>query len=54
MKSEAKANEFLADSVRDMLAEQKRWADVLAKPTVKREVKPVQKVSFFSRLFKVA
>ena len=53
MKNERTANELMADYNAKEWEQRQAWAKVLAKPTVKREVKPVQKVGFFSRFFKV-
>lgn len=53
MKSEAKANDYLAQSVRDSMAEQERWLKVLAAPA-KPTQRKVVKQGFFSRFFKVA
>ena len=52
MKNERSANEALADYNAKEWEQRQAWAKVLSAP-VKREVKPVQKVGFFSRLFKV-
>ena len=53
MKNERTANEAIADYNQKEWEQRKAWAKVLAKPAVKREVKPVQKLGFFSRFFKV-
>lgn len=53
MKNERTANELMADYNQKEWEQRQQWDKVLAKPTVKREVKPVQKVSLFSRFFKV-
>lgn len=54
MKSEAKANESLAQAVEAFQAEQAAWMKKLAAPArvVRPVVKPV-KVGFFSKLFGV-
>lgn len=54
MKNERTVNELIADYNQKEWEQRQAWAKVLAKPTVKREIKPVQKVGFFSRVFKVA
>ena len=51
MKNERTANELMVDYNSREWEQRKAWAKVLAKPAVKREVKPVQKVGFFSKLF---
>ncbi len=53
MKNERIANEAIADYNQKEFEQRQAWQKVLAKPTVKREVKPLQKVGFFSRFFKV-
>ena len=50
MKNERTANEAIADKECE---QRQAWAKVLVKPTAKREIKPVEKVGFFSRFFKV-
>ena len=54
MRNERIANEAIADYNQKEFEQRQAWAKVLAKPAVKREVKPVQKVGFFSQFFKVA
>ena len=54
MKNERTANELMADYNAKECEQRQQWAKVLAKPAVKREIKPVEKVGFFSRFFKVA
>ncbi len=54
MKNERSANEAIAEYNQKEWEQRQQWAKVLAKPTVKREIKPVEKVGFFSRFFKVA
>ena len=51
MKNERTANEAIADYNQKEYEQRQAWTKVLAKPAVKREVKPVQKVGFFSKLF---
>ena len=51
MKNERSANEAIADYNAKEWEQRQAWAKVLAEPTVKREVKPVQKVGLFSQFF---
>ena len=51
MKNERTANEAIADYNQKEFEQRQAWTKVLTKPAVKREVKPVQKVGFFSKLF---
>ena len=51
MKNERTANEAIADYNQKEFEQRQAWAKVLAKPAVKREVKSVQKVGFFYKLF---
>ena len=63
MRNKRTANELLQDYAAKeweqrqqwerVLGDKRRGAKVLAKSAIKREVKPVQKVGFFSRFFKV-
>ena len=54
MKNERTANQALADYNQKEWEQRQAWQKVLAAPAVKREAhKPVQKVGFFSRFFKV-
>ena len=54
MRNERSANEAIADYNQKEFEQRQAWQKVLAKPAVKREVQPVQKVGFFSQFFKVA
>ena len=55
MRNERSANEAIADYNQREFEQRMAWQKVLAAPAVKREErKPVQKVGFFSRFFKVA
>ena len=54
MKNERTANEAIADYNAKEWEQRQAWAKVLAAPAKRTERKPVQKVGFFSRFFKVA
>ena len=54
MKNERTANEAIADYNQKEWEQRQAWTKVLAAPVKRTERKPVQKVGFFSRVFKVA
>lgn len=53
MRNERSANEAIADYNQKEYAMRMEWQRKLAAPAKRTERKPVQKVSFFSRFFKV-
>ena len=53
MKNERTANEAIADYNQKEFEQRMAWQRVLAAPAKRTECKPVQKVGFFSRFFKV-
>lgn len=53
MKNERTANEALANYNEKEYAMRQQWAKVLVAPAKPRQVKPVAKQGFFSKLFKV-
>lgn len=53
MKSELKANQALADYNEKEYTMRMQWQKVLAAPAKPRQTKPVAKLGFFSRFFKV-
>ena len=54
MKNGRTANEAITDYIQKEYEQRQAWAKVLAAPAKRTERKPVQKVGFFSRFFKVA
>lgn len=54
MQSEFKANQSLADYNEKEYTMRQAWAKVLAAPAKPRQAKPVAKLGFFSKFFKVA
>ena len=54
MKNERTANEAIVDYNQKEWEQLQQWAKVLEAPARRIERKPVQKVGFFSRFFKVA
>ena len=53
MKNERSANKALADYNQKEWEQRLAWAKALAAPVKPTQRKPVQKVGFFSKLFKV-
>ena len=54
MKNERSANEAIADYNAKEWEQRQQWAKVLAAPAKPRQAKPVAKLGFFSKFFKVA